>query len=341
MKAERGELQKSFGEIRLFPENVDDIWHISHLVSPGDLVFATTFRSTEAASDKLRPEKTEKKPVRLGIRVEKIEFHPYTRRLRVTGLIEHGIDIGFHHTINIEPGFEISVIRQWRAHDLERIERAEKASVHGVLHVLTIEEGEAELYRIRHSGPEHVASVVMGSGKGMENDSRSVFFERVSGYLEPLTGPVVVAGPGFVKEDFMKFLRNRDSDRAARVLVVDTRRAGSGAVQDVIGLGILEKIEGDIQLASEVNFMGEFLRRVSKGEPVAYGRAEVNNAAECGAIEKILVIDRLIHDREILDLMDTAEKSGASVVVFSSEFEPGSRLDALGGVAALLRYHVG
>ena len=341
MKAEFGELQKSYGEIRLFPENIDDIWHLSHLIAPGDLVFATTLRTADTSTDKIRPEKAEKRPVRLGIRVEKVEFHHYANRLRVTGLIEHGIEAGSYHTLNIETGYEISVIRLWRKSDLERIDRAVKASVFDVIHILTVEEGEAELFRIRHFGPELVITITMGSGKGMEVNSRTSFFEKVLGQLIPVNGPLVVAGPGFIKEDFMKFFRARESEKAAKTVVVETRRIGAGAVQEVIGLGTLEKLAGDLQLAREVNMMGEFLKRVSQGGPVAYGRAEVKNAGECGAIDEILVVDTLIRDPEIVGLMDQAERSDGTVVVFSTGFEPGKQLDALGGVAALLRYRIG
>jgi len=341
MKAEFCEMQKSYGEIRLFPENIDDIWHLSHLIAPGDLVFATTLRASDMANDKIRPEKMEKRPVRLGIRVEKVEFHHYANRLRVTGLIEHGMESGSYHTLNIETGYEISVIRQWRKSDFERIDRAVKASVYDVIHILAIEEGEAELFRIRHFGPEPVIIITMGSGKGMEVNSRSSFFEKVLGQLIPVNGPLVIAGPGFIKEDFMKFFRARENDKAQKTTVVETRRSGAGAVQEVIGLGILEKLAGDLQLAREVNLMGEFLKRVSKGEPVAYGRADVKNAGECGAIEKILVVDTLIRDPVIAGMMEKAELSDAGVVVFSTVFEPGKQLDALGGVAALLRYRIG
>ena len=341
MKAEFGEMQKSFGEIRLFPENIDDIWHLSHLIAPGDLVFATTLRTADTASDKIRPEKAEKRPVRLGIRVEKVEFHHYANRLRVTGLIEHGVESGSYHTLNIETGYEISVIRSWRKNDLERIDRAVKASVYDVIHILTIEEGEAELFRIRHFGPEQVVTVTMGSGKGMELNSRTSFFDKVLDSLAQVNGPLVVAGPGFIKDDFMKFFRARESEKAQKTVVVETRRTGAGAVQEVIGLGILEKLAGDLQLAREVNLMGEFLKRISQGGPVAYGRAEVKNASECGAIEEILVIDTLIRNPEIVGIMEQAERSDAGVVVFSTGFEPGKQLDALGGVAALLRYRIG
>ena len=176
MKAEYGELKDNSGKIRLLPESIDDLWHLQHLVAPGDLVFATTFRSVESATDKIRPEKVEKRPVRLGIRVEKVEFSEHGVRLRITGTIEHGIDTGAYHTINVETGYEISVIRRWRPIDLERIERAVKSSVFGVIHILTLEEGEAELFRLRQYGPESVITITAGSGKGGETETRDRLF---------------------------------------------------------------------------------------------------------------------------------------------------------------------
>jgi protein pelota len=340
MKAEICELQRGFGEIRLFPENIDDIWHLVHLIRPGDLVFATTLRSTETVSDKIRPEKSEKRPVRLGIRVEKVEFHHYSNRLRVTGLIEHGVDTGSHHTLNIETGYDISVVKHWRTTDLERIERSIKASVSDVIHILTIEEGEAEIFRIRQYGPEPVISILGGSGKGAELNSRTQFFEQIAKEISAVTGPLVIAGPGFVKDDFLKYLKGVNTGRAGNSLVVETRRIGAGAVREVIGNGILEKLTGDLQLAREVNLMDEFLKRVSKGEPVAYGNEEVQRAAEYSAIEQLLVSDSRIHEPDVVRLMDSAEQSGAKIVIFSTIFDPGKQLDSLGGIAALLRYRV-
>jgi len=341
MKAEQEELQRDYGEIRLFPENLDDLWHLEHLIGPGDLVFATTMRATEAASDKLRPDKPEKRPVRLGIRVDRTEFHRFANRLRITGVIEQGEEAGSYHTLNIEPGYEISVIKRWRQVDRERIDRAVKASVYEAVHILTIEEGEAEIFRMRQFGPEGVLTITSGSGKESGTEMRSSFFERVVSHVEGMTGPLVIAGPGFIKDDLVRHLRSTNPDLAARTLVVETRRIGSGAVQEVIGLGILERIHEDIQLGNEVRLFAELLARIAKGLPAAYGRAEVQKAIECGACERLLVVDTLLRDEAIVHLMDRAELLKAGIVVFSSAFEPGKQLEGLGGIAALLRYHIG
>lgn len=338
MKAEFGEIRNNYGEIRLLPESIDDLWHLRHIIGPGDLVFATTFRSVNAASDKIRPEKVEKRPVRLGIRVERLEFSEHGVRLRLTGTIEHGVDVGAFHTINVETGYEISVIRQWRQVDLERVERAVKASVYGVIHILTIEEGEAELFRLRQYGPESVITITTGSGKGAETESRRGFFDQIINTIAEISGPLIIAGPGFIKDDFVKYARNQNCPPAERAIVVETRRIGRGAVQEVIGKGALDKLIDDLQLSREVKMMDEVLLRISQDGAVAYGRREVKDAVGYGAAEQILIADTLLRDQEVMHLIEKAEGMRASVIVLSSAFEPGERLVALGGIAALLRY---
>lgn len=340
MKAETSQLHGGFGEIVLFPENVDDVWHLSHIVGPGDLVFASTFRAPESSADKIRPEKLEKRLVRLGIQVEKVEFHKYSARLRISGLIEQGVDAGSHHTLNIEPGFEISVIKDWKSTDLERIERAVTASIHGAVHILTIEEGDAALFRLRQYGPEPVFEVSMGSGKREGIGSRSAFFERLYQDVKDIDGPLVVAGPGFIKDDFVRYLRTVDPDRAEKTVVAETRRVGRGAVQDVIGQGVVDRLSEDLQLGHEVRLMEQLLGRIACDQPAAYGREEVSKALAYGACEVLMVSDLLLRDPGIVHLLDRAEETRTKVVIFSSSFDPGAQLDALGGIAALLRYRM-
>ncbi len=340
MKTEYGEMKRSHGEIRLVPESLDDLWHLEHLVAPGGLVFATTFRSLEGATDKLRPEKSEKKPMRLGIRVEKVAFDRNANRIRISGLIEHGVDLGLHHTLNVETGTEVSVIKTWRSRDFERIRRAEEASAQSVVYVLSIEEAAAEIFRIRQFGPEQIRALSGGSGKREESGGRIAFFEDVLSAVGEIPGSLVIAGPGFVKDEFYAFLRSKSPDIAERALLVETRRIGRGAVQDLIGQGVLERITQDLQLTREVRLIEELLRRISQEGNAAYGVQEVTGAIGYGAAETVLVTDELVRNAEISDLLERAERTGASIVVFSTEFDPGVQLESLGGVAALLRFAI-
>ena len=342
MKAETSEPLKydGFGEYKLLPESIDDLWHLSHLISPGNTVYAVTLRTVEGPNDKIRSEKLEKRPVRIGVKCEKVEFVPDSARLRVSGVISYGPDMGQHHTLNIETGYEISVVRQWRSVDLTRLERAVSSSVHGVVHIVAIEDGEAELYRVRQYGPERITSLTVGSGKSAELDSRQALYAELLVLLEKVTGPVVVAGPGFIKEDFLQFAKNKAPDLAGKMLLADTRRTGYGAVQESIGNGVLARVAEDLQLAKEVSFMEEVFLRIGQNGAVAYGKAEVRQAVDYGAVDTLLVADSFVRNDSISRMIETAERIGAVVVVLSTEFEPGNRLVGLGGVAALLRYKI-
>ena len=43
MRAECGDLRRGFGECRFTPETLDDLWHLSHLIAPGALVYAVSY----------------------------------------------------------------------------------------------------------------------------------------------------------------------------------------------------------------------------------------------------------------------------------------------------------
>ncbi|HJJ52259.1 MAG TPA: mRNA surveillance protein Pelota, partial [Methanocorpusculum sp.] len=97
----------------------------------------------------------------------------------------------------------------------------------------------------------------------------------------------------------------------------------------------------DIQLAREVEVMDELFLRISKNGAVAYGSSEVRDAVDFGAAETVIITDSRLRDGSAAKTVEDAERLNAAVVVLSTEFEPGKRLEGLGGIAALLRYKIG
>ena len=53
--------------------------------------------------------------------------------------------------------------------------------------------------------------------------------------------------------------KTRDQPVLRRAIIVETRRIGRGAVQEVIGKGALDKLIDDLQLSREVQMMDEVL----------------------------------------------------------------------------------
>ncbi len=128
------------GEVKLVPENLEDLWHLKYIIEPGDVVFSWTKRVRES-SDKLRSDK-EKITVRLGVEVERVEFHKFANRLRIMGKIVAGVEDSGYHTLNITVGKELSLIKEyWKDEQLKRLKEALKKRPEVV--IVTIEEGEA------------------------------------------------------------------------------------------------------------------------------------------------------------------------------------------------------
>ena len=71
---------------------------------------------------------------------------------------------------------------------------------------------------------------------------------------------------------------------------------------------------------------------------------DVKKAFNYGAIEVLLIADEFLREqRETWDIdsfLRDVELSKGKIVIMSTEFEPGKRLMALGGIAALLRFDI-
>jgi len=343
MRLLKKSLVKLEGEITLLPESIDDLWHLRHLIDRGDLVFALTFRKVESASDKLRPEKTERKPMRLGVRVDSVEFQRFANRLRISGTIESGQDVGSHHTLSIEPLRDLSIIKRWRRDQLDRITKAIQESNRPEIAIVTIESGEAHIGVLRQYSVEEVASLAQSAGK-LDERAQTEFFARI---YEQLLGTgaddYIVAGPGFIKDDFVRFATQKDNRFPDRLIVENTTSVGISGFQEVLRRGAVDRLIKDAHLVREARLIEALLGEIAVNGKAAYGMAEVTMALEWGAIDTLLIGDETLRgEREkgtaIDELLTAVDNSNGHVVVFSTEFEPGKRLEKLGGIAALLRF---
>jgi protein pelota len=346
MKILKKELRFNEGEISLITESLDDLWHLKYILEPRDIVYAFTKRRIEGATDKLRPEKADKKTVRLGIEVEKVEFHKFSNRLRVHGIIAEGIDVGAYHTLNIEEGTNLSIVKKWKNDQLERLKEAEIAARRPRVIIATIEEGDPCIGVVRQFGVEESSSLRQSLGKG-EGNKRNEFFGELASQLKwaaEKVDAVILAGPGFTKEDFLDFLKTREPELAKKIVLEDISSIGVSGFQEVLRRGAVDRIMEESRIGREARLIEELMREISIDGKAAYGMDEVRNAQSMGAIETLLITDELLRaEREgktIDEFLKDVERAQGKIVVFSTEFEPGKKLEAIGGIAALLRFKV-
>jgi protein pelota len=344
--------------VTLVPDTTDDLWHLTYVVEPGDLVSGDTTRRIQRDDEDLRDTGGEREHMYVTLEVTDVEFHRFANRLRVGGEIvdcSREDQLGFHHTLNVEAHDEITVEKRWKPDQMERIEEAESASQQPDVAVATVEEGQAHVHTIAQYGTEEYASITATTGKGEYASPRSGLFEELATVLSRLdVDAIILAGPGFTKQDARDHVEEEYPDVAEQVTMVDTSAVGDRGVHEVLARGAVEDVQEETRIAEEARLIDELTGRIAEGAKVAYGPAEVAKAAEFGAVERLLVVDERLRaergaipdgdggdwDEDVDEILRTVEQQGGEVTVFSGEFEPGQRLSNLGGIAALLRYRL-
>ncbi len=331
-------------EIKLMPQNIDDLWHLSNLIDERDLVFAMTFRRKEELSDKLRTERMEKVRMRLGISVERVEFHESDDRLRILGKIVSGPqDIGEHHTLMLSPGDDITIVKPvWRSHHFDRIKRSVAAAEKPSIVFVSIEDTEAVVAAAREYGLKEHATITRNPG-GKMYDAKPNEVEYLDEVVDKLRSiykdePLIVLGPGFLKEALSKRIREKMPEAASSLSIHSTGQAGMAGINELMKKGVAGKLLDDTRVAHETHMVEELFAEIGKDGMFAYGEASVANAVAAGAVRLLLVLDTKVRTPSVERLLRSVEEARGEFAIISSMHEAGRRLESLGGVAGLLRY---
>lgn len=334
------------GELGLRVENIDDLWHLYNLIRAGDRVFSVTQRREEKATDKLREKRAEKRTVYLGLMVEKVEFHEFSDRLRVHGIIlPDQPDAGSYHTLNLEAGTQLKIVKgRWEEFDRERIKQAVEEGKRPSIVVVSLDEDEALVAVLRQYGVQEIARIRSGrvgkqfAGKYRKEDYFAEVLEVVKLQGEDI--PLLVCGPGFTKEDFLKFGRSGDPELFRGAMSASTGSDGVAGVNEVLKSGAISRLTRGIRIEYETRLMEEVLKELSTSGKVAYGYRQVVDAVERGAVEMVIISDRVLREErdKANHLLNRAELVGASITVMSGGHDSGKQLESLGGWAALLRF---
>ena len=84
----------------------------------------------------------------------------------------------------------------------------------------------------------------------------------------------------------------------------------------------------------------ELFREIAKNGNYAYGYEEVENALLAGAVKALLVTDKLVREKKADEPLKIAAEKKSEIVIINLTNDSGKRLDALGGIAAVLRFRL-
>jgi protein pelota len=351
------EMNLKKGFVKVVPETLDDFWHLYNVIYKGDKVYAGTTREVKVDEKYGRPKRGERVSVFLGVNVLGVGWDRFLGRLRVHGTIcdaPETVPTGAHHTLNITLNTPVTIVKKaWMRHQVERLERASRTSEKSIIIMCMDDEGFLIATTAEYGVEERVEERVRLPGK-LETDRRSEatkeYFRKALKSLRQVwmstNGPIVIIGVGFVKNEFARFVEDEAVDVARSVAdVKSVNNGGVAGIHEALRSGVLLKTMKKLRVAEETEVVEEVLKRLGKDEAtVAYGFEEVKRATGLGAVERLVLTDRMLRESDdemrllVEEVMETVEKRGGAITVVSGEHEAGTQLSGLGGVAALLRF---
>lgn len=354
MKIIEKNLKKKF--IKLIPTSEDDFWHLYNVIYKDDELYAYSSRSIKSDEEYSRPKSAERISAFIGIKVENISWDKFLGRLRIQGIICHAperIPKGVHHTITISLNKPVTIVKEkWPKHILNRIKKSIKTEKPII--VVSIDDENFAVAQTKQYGVDIKAEerIKLPGKRNPEFRKKAIieYFKRVLSSINqiwvPSNNPIIILGVGFLKNDFVSFIRKESPSIAKSVVdIKSVNNGGSSGIFEALRSGVLLKASNKLRIFKENDLIEEIMKRLGKEEKtISYGLEPVKMAIKSGAVDLLIIADSLLResledDRLKLDkLIIEVEKQKGKVSIISTEHEGGTKLLSLGGIVALLRF---
>ena len=335
----------------------DDLWTTAKLCNKGRKIGMLGERrdQTTAGEEGGRAKSAVRKKIWIELIIEHTEFQTFSDTLRVHGIInEAAFDKGSHHTHVVQIGDEIklSIDGVWPTEDIQLINSAKKHSSSSKVAIIVAELDEIILYEVTMHGLRDIATFTMrGGGKYTGNSESSSGIQK--GFMKKVTSdiniqlnkniPIIICGPGMARERLQEMFDSIDSGRTIRNIA--TSMGGRASANEILKEGLALDLLKDHSIIKEIEYLEDAFTRIAKQGAVAYGKNQLNQAMEEGAIEKLLILAELLRDEnsKINDenwskWCKKLEICGGEMIQCSSDHDYGMQLESMGGAIALLRY---
>ncbi|KAG0723402.1 Protein pelota [Chionoecetes opilio] len=204
----------------LLPDEGEDMWHTYNILMEGDRLRATTIRKVQLAS--VTGSSTSSRiRTTITIQVEGITFDTGACMLRVKGRnVEENqhIKMGAYHTVDLELNRKFTIFKErWDSVTIDRVETACDPAAHADLAAVVMQEGLAFVCLITSAMTVDRAKIVYNIPKKGKADDTQRKKAIIKYYDQVMTAilrhlnfevvkAVVIASPGFVKDQFFDHL---------------------------------------------------------------------------------------------------------------------------------------
>lgn len=333
------------GRVIVQAQSLDDLWLLSQTLQKGDAVTGRTTRKVKLGS----AEEAVKKQYVLSIAVDGVEFKD--QALRVSGrTTEQKEDIprGAHHTIAAEAGDVLTIIKsKWQKYQLDRLDQATQEQLKAL--IIVFDRESCILARLKSRGYD-VITELKGKVRKKDYDTSTAtnFYKEIitaTKDYDERNNPdkIILASPAFWKEELLNELKSdpKADSLKNKIVLATCSSVSENAIDEVLKRPEMDTVLATAIAAKEMKLVDDVMIEIARDGKAAYGKKEVEEAVAAAAVEKLLITDVKVYNNPGSELlMKKTEDNGGKVFIINSENAAGQKLDALGGMAAILRYKI-
>ncbi len=331
----------STNALKLVPGSFDDLYLLARVIGAGDSVTASTYRRFRPSEGDVG----EQKEVVMEVGVEKVEVDKNSHALRLTGKILSGhpeeyVRLGSYHTLNVTEGDDVTIRKpEWKEYVLGMIRQAVLDARKPKLGIVAMDDEKATFAYVKGYGIEVVAEIYSRLSKKMKQaeygKAREMYFDEIAKKVNGMEiDLIVIAGPGFTKDDLKKYLEAKNLKFEKKVVYTTASDAERSGVREAMQSDAVAKLLENEKIRKEFDALNAFLSGLSFGHSFS-GPEKVRKALEEYRAGAVLVNDSVLNDEKIKEVLDVAYAQRVEILVFNSEDDAGTQLHGFKDIAAI------
>lgn len=342
----------SKGFVKIQTTNTDDLWYLSQLISPGDIISGKTIRKIKIGELDERKSSVIKKPVFIKIKSEKIDYTAET--LKILGPIIEGpedVPKGSYHSFNLEENSTITIEKvRWYSFQIKKLQESAESQLPKIL--ICVMDREEAYFAVSQQLGYKLLSQIEGNVEKKEKRAtiKNTFYQDIIQHLKEYSErysieKILLASPAFWKDETIKLIT--DQELKKKITLVTCSSASENAINEVLKRPETKQVLKQDRTTKEINLVDELLKEIAIDNKAVYGLEEVKQASDLGAIQDLLITDKFIQQtrldnvyNEIDQLLKQVDQNQGTINIISSVHDGGKKLDGLGGIAAILRYKI-
>ncbi len=340
----------SKGSVKLKITTPEDLWQLTHLLDIEDSITSQILRKIKLSGKDERSNKIIKKSALVTINLEKIDLKENLLKLsgKITQSSNEDIPKGSYQSINLELNSILKIEKpKFYSYQIKRIEESTKQKLSKIL-ICTLDREEASFALLKDSGYELLSELQGEVEKKEQQQTTKPFYPEIIKTLEAYDKKyklehIIIASPAFWKDNLLKEIKSQELK--SKIILATCSAIGIQAIDEVLKRDELKQALNQDRISKETKLVEQLLANIAKNTKFSYGLKETENTSNTGAIETLLITDKLIKEarenntyQKIDNILKIVDSTNGEIYIISTDHQAGKKLQGLTGIGAILRY---